>query len=184
MPLPLHSNPSQHITEKIWNRLVQRSSAGLKIVEGSEPHATTVQLFPIPLELIYEVCLRVHSTKNSAYTPFRHQILWNLGPNDLLNPSRTNKSFRALLLDHSCDVYWTAALAAYPSLPDRPPDMALLSYAGLVFETYCHARRSTAHDCAHGRSVLTPLQNCLSDEVCQVYWIPLVRLCKGCLETL
>lgn len=145
MPLPLHSNPSQHITEKIWNRLVQRSSAGLKIVEGSEPHATTVQLFPIPLEIIYE-------------------ILWNLGPNDLLNPSRTNKSFRALLLDHSCDVYWTAALAAYPSLPDRPPDMALLSYAGLVFETYCH--------------------NCLSDEVCQVYWIPLVRLCKGCLETL
>ncbi|ETW81168.1 hypothetical protein HETIRDRAFT_169920 [Heterobasidion irregulare TC 32-1] len=86
MYLPLLSDPSRRITEKIRNRLVQRSSAKLKIVEGSEPHATTVPLFQIPLELVYK-------------------ILWYLGPNDLLNLSQTNKSFRAFLLGESCNVY-------------------------------------------------------------------------------
>lgn len=75
MPLPLPSKPAR---EKIWNRLVERLSTGLKLVEGSEPHATITQLFPIPLELIYEVRLHAHYTKDPALTLFSSSD--SLGP--------------------------------------------------------------------------------------------------------
>lgn len=139
---------SRHVSKKVKAQPRRRVSSSLKTAGGSEHRAKIEHLFPIPLELHFEVCSLRPSTKNPAFTSFRHQILWDLGPNDLLNLARTNKSFRALLRDKACDVYWKAALKTYRFLPHCPPGMPLRMFASLAFETFCQVYRFRAHDYA------------------------------------
>lgn len=62
----------------------------------------------------------------------------NLLPLDLLNLSRTNKSFRSLLLKRSSISIWQAAQAQVPGLPDCPEDINEPQYANLLFGNDCY----------------------------------------------
>lgn len=63
---------------------------------------------------------------------------------DLLNLSRTSKSFRTFLMARSAVPLWRAARNNVPDLPPCPDDLSEPAYANLVFDTHCSVSHGIA----------------------------------------
>ncbi|KAJ2911699.1 hypothetical protein MD484_g8713, partial [Candolleomyces efflorescens] len=66
------------------------------------------------------------------------EILKLLPPLDLLQLSRTAKSFRKFLMDRTSKSIWTHALSAVEDLPPCPEDISEPQYACLMLTDHCH----------------------------------------------
>ncbi|KAH7926677.1 hypothetical protein BV22DRAFT_1062546, partial [Leucogyrophana mollusca] len=74
------------------------------------------------------------------------EIFGALHPKDLLNLSRTSKTFRELLMQKSKAFLWRAARSQVPGdFPDCPPDLSEPQYARLAFDTYCYGCDKRVH---------------------------------------
>lgn len=60
-----------------------------------------------------------------------------MGPQELLNLSRSNKDFRGLLMDKSSARFWKAAWDNATDLPKCPSTLSEPAYASLCFDHYC-----------------------------------------------
>ncbi|CAE6511578.1 unnamed protein product [Rhizoctonia solani] len=58
-------------------------------------------------------------------------------PGDLISLIRTNKFFRAMLLNQSAVIVWQRVLSNVPELPPCPTGMMEPQYAALMFSKYC-----------------------------------------------
>lgn len=66
------------------------------------------------------------------------EISQHLKPIDLIQLSRSSKSFNHMLTSRSSKSIWRAARGAFPDLPDCPSDLSEPGYAKLVFLKECH----------------------------------------------
>ncbi|EJD06937.1 uncharacterized protein FOMMEDRAFT_59717, partial [Fomitiporia mediterranea MF3/22] len=64
------------------------------------------------------------------------QISYYLGPDDLLQLSRSAKAIRELLISKSSRLIWQNAEQA-AGLPERPPDLSSPEYASFIFDPFC-----------------------------------------------
>ncbi|KAI0663640.1 hypothetical protein C8Q70DRAFT_951554 [Cubamyces menziesii] len=87
------------------------------------------------------------------------EIVVHLHPRDLLNLARTNKEWRAFLMDRRQHALWKAArIRQEPTLPDIPTFFSEPAYANFMFFKDCMA--------------------CGRPNASKVYWIFGLRLCK------
>ncbi|KAK7686519.1 hypothetical protein QCA50_010117 [Cerrena zonata] len=92
-----------------------------------------------------------------------YEIFFYLLPLDILNLSRTNKAFHALLMDRSAAPFWIAARQNVPGLPEPFPGMSEPAFANLCFYPCCHI--------------------CLKPQTQEVIWEYRARLCHACKKT-
>ncbi|KAL6303851.1 hypothetical protein BKA93DRAFT_734245, partial [Sparassis latifolia] len=65
------------------------------------------------------------------------QVLSYLMPLDILHISRTCRSLRRALMNHSAQLVWRRAQLNVPGLPYCPSFLSEPAYASLVFEETC-----------------------------------------------
>ena len=104
----------------------------------------------LPLDVLYEVRTCIFHDRTTSYSI---QIFEHLGPADLLNLARVNKTFRGVLMSKQCAFLWRSVLGrvttgGYPAMPDpeavemSEPAFAQLAYGGPWCSVRCSIRAS------------------------------------------
>ncbi|KAK7678711.1 hypothetical protein QCA50_018293 [Cerrena zonata] len=91
------------------------------------------------------------------------EVLYCLGPFDLLRLARTNKAFRDLLIHRSSIHIWKEARKTVSGLPEPFPGMSEPAFASLCFENVCHL--------------------CFKSRIRKICWEFRLKLCSACEKT-
>ncbi|KAI0644904.1 hypothetical protein C8Q79DRAFT_912592, partial [Trametes meyenii] len=89
-------------------------------------------------------------------------IFHDLGPQDLLNLSRTCKRVRGHFLNRENERLWKAAIENAPDLPAQPPWMSAPAFVHLLYSQFCH--------------------NCGTSNIRKIQFGAFIRLCSACIQ--
>ncbi|KAJ3559741.1 hypothetical protein NM688_g158 [Phlebia brevispora] len=130
-------NPAGKRKGKIAQRS-KKEAKSVAISRAKNQRGILQHLLGVPVEIVLEVLRR-------------------LSPLDLLQLSRTSKSFRALLMSRSSSHIWAAAWKNESDLPPCPTDVAAPAFTDLLYGAWCHTKvhRDT-------------------------FWVCRIRLCREC----